>query len=105
MTVNKFILDEAEVDDDAEDDDDDDLEEGFEQLINKDYNEDEEEGTSESFRHQRRLDHLLSMQEEDKLEEYYRLIYLPPPCISHYALILDLFYLCKFSIDYRLNIP
>lgn len=78
MTVNKFILDEAEVDDDAEDDDDDDLEEGFEQLINKDYNEDEEEGTSESFRHQRRLDHLLSMQEEDKLEEYYRLISPPP---------------------------
>ncbi|KAL5255685.1 hypothetical protein ACHWQZ_G011050 [Mnemiopsis leidyi] len=72
MNVNKFILDEAEVDDDAEDDDDDELEEGFEQLINKDYNEDEEEGTSESFRHQRRLDHLLSMQEEDKLEEYYR---------------------------------
>lgn len=72
--MNKFILDEAEVDDDAEDDDDDELEEGFEQLINKDYNEDEEEGTSESFRHQRRLDHLLSMQEEDKLEEYYRFV-------------------------------
>ena len=84
-------MDEAEVDDDAEDDDDDDLEEGFEQLINKD--EDEEEGTSESFRHQRRLDHLLQMQEEDKLEEYYRCVLI---CVSQF---------CKFELykTYAIN--
>ena len=66
-----FILDEAEVDDDAEDDDDDDLEEGYSELINKDYNEEGEEG-EDSYSHRRRLQHLMDIQEEDKIEEYYR---------------------------------
>ena len=82
MAGYNFILDEAEVDDNAEDDEDE-LEEGFEQLIHKDYNE-EEEGDGESFRNQRQLDHLLEMQEEDKLEEYYRLVqFIMPLFIKH----------------------
>ena len=66
-------MDEAEVDDDAEDDEDD-LEEGYSELINKDYNalvDGEEEG-EDSYSHRRRLQHLMETQEEDKIEEYYR---------------------------------
>ena len=63
-------MDEAEVDDDAEDDDEDLGEDGFKELITNNHNEDNEEGEDHS--HRRRLELLMDIQEEDKIEEYYR---------------------------------
>ncbi|KAI0986284.1 hypothetical protein GJ496_008007, partial [Pomphorhynchus laevis] len=67
--VKQFLVEEAEVDDDG-DDEEEDAEEGFRDIIEK---EDIERGpTARDIEQRRRLEHLLTSQQEEEIEEYYR---------------------------------
>eukprot|EP00116_Pleurobrachia_bachei_P000607 sb/3460869/ len=71
LRITDFIQDEAEVDDDADDlEEDDDLEEGYSELV-KEGAEEPEDG-EDAYSSRMRLQHIMDIEEEDKIEQYYR---------------------------------